>query len=349
MAAKKKQVLDKSKVSLDDFLKKAKKDYGGDTVGFTEEICFDGEQISTTSFELDKALNGGWWKGRIHELWGYEASGKTLLTLLAIAECQRNGDVAALIDAEQAFDKEFARNFGVDTDSLIVVSPDHGQQALDILEDLLRVENMGLIVVDSVSALVPKEEAEAGNESNSVGLQARMMGQALRKLTPRVKKTNVAVIFINQIREKVGQMFGNPETTSGGNALKFYASVRIEVRFVYNKETTNPIFDDDGKQIGHVMSVRIVKSKVSAKSQESIILPIYYYRNPNIDNETPKIMSVVSRAVHLGHLEQSGSWYKYPGEKNFANGTKQVVEYFQANPEDYAELEEKQKGAKDIA
>ncbi len=270
------------------------------------------DSISTGAIGLDIALGvGGVPKGRIIEIYGPESSGKTTLAMHIIAESQKNGGTAALIDAEHAFDPEYARKIGIDTDTLLVSQPDYGEQALEILETLLRSGALNVIVVDSVAALTPKAEIDGEMGDSHMGLQARLMSQALRKITGIANKTNTVVIFLNQLRMKIGVMFGNPETTTGGNALKFYASVRMDIRA---KEKITKGEDI----VGNLVRVKVVKNKVAPPFKETEFEIRY---GEGID----KVSSLVDAAVKYGVIEKSGAWFKRNGE-NLGQGKEALKE-----------------------
>lgn len=260
------------------------------------------EVISTGSLAIDNALGaGGFPRGRVIEVFGPESSGKTTLALHVIAEAQRNGGAAAFIDAEHALDPIYASNLGVDTENLIVSQPDYGEQALEIAQALVNSQAIDVIVVDSVAALTPKAEIEGEMGDSHMGLQARMMSQALRKLTASVSKANTCLVFINQLREKIGVMFGNPETTTGGRALKFYASVRVEVR------RTTAIKDGE-TVIGNRTKIKIVKNKIAAPFRE-VEVDIFYGKGISRESD------ILDLGVQQTVLEKSGSWYSYKGER----------------------------------
>ena len=285
------------------------------------------ESISTGSIGLDFALGvGGYPRGRVVEIYGPESSGKTTLTLHAIAECQKSGGIAAFIDAEHAFDRFYAQNLGVNIDDLIISQPDHGEQALEIADNLIRSGAIDILVVDSVAALTPKSEIEGEMGDTSVGLHARLMSKALRKLTGTISKTGCTCIFINQLREKIGVMFGNPETTTGGNALKFYASIRLDVR----KSTA--IKDADGA-IGNKTRVKVVKNKV-APPFKLVEFDIMYGKGISKSGE------ILDKAVDLEIVQKSGSWFSYEGDK-LGQGRDAVKLILQDNPELSDQLEEK--------
>ncbi|MGN1299650.1 MAG: recombinase RecA [Candidatus Scatovivens sp.] len=285
------------------------------------------ESISTGALSLDIALGiGGIPKGRIVEIYGPESSGKTTLALHAIAESQKNGGEAAFIDAEHALDPVYAKKLGVDIDNLIVSQPDTGEQALEIAEALIRSGAIDIIVVDSVAALVPKAEIDGDMGDSHIGLQARLMSQGLRKLAGAINKSNSIIIFINQLREKVGVMFGNPETTTGGRALKFYSSVRLDIRKIENIKT-------DGEVVGSRTRVKIVKNKVAPPFREAEFDIIY---GKGISKEG----CILDLAVNLNIIEKSGSWFSYNGEK-IGQGRENVKKYLVDNPKIAEEVEKK--------
>jgi recombination protein RecA len=278
----------------------------------------DVEVISSGALSLDLALGGGYPKGRIIEIYGPESSGKTTLTLHAIAEVQRKGGIAAFIDAEHALDPQYARRVGVNTDELIVSQPDNGEQALEIAETLVRSNAVDLIVVDSVAALTPQAEIEGDMGDSHMGLQARLMSQALRKLTGIINKSKATVIFINQIRMKIGVMFGNPETTTGGNALKFYSSVRLDIR------RTGQIKQGD-QVIGNETKVKVVKNKIAPPFRIAEFDIMY---NHGISKQG----DLVNLGTKYGILSKSGAWIGYNGE-NIAQGKEAAKQYFKDKPE----------------
>ena len=281
------------------------------------------ERIPTGSLSLDLALGGGIPKGRVIEVYGPESSGKTTLTLHAIAEVQRGGGTAAFIDAEHALDPSYAKRIGVDTDNLLLSQPDSGEQALEIVETLVRSNAVDLIVVDSVAALVPRAEIEGDMGDAHMGLQARLMSQALRKLTGVINKSKATVIFINQIRMKIGVMFGNPETTTGGNALKFYASVRMDIRRISQIKQGDAV-------VGNHVRVKIVKNKVAPPFREAEFDILY---NQGIS----KSGDVIDLAVNNEIIEKSGAWFSYKGEK-IAQGREAAKTYLDQNPKVMAEV-----------
>lgn len=292
----------------------------------------DIEAISTGSLSLDIALGiGGLPKGRIVEIYGPESSGKTTLTLQVIAECQKAGGTAAFIDAEHALDPQYAQRLGVDVDSLLISQPDTGEQALEITDMLVRSAAVDVVVVDSVAALTPKAEIEGDMGDSHVGLQARLMSQALRKLTANIKRSNTLVIFINQIRMKIGVMFGNPETTTGGNALKFYSSVRLDIR------RTGAIKKGDDI-LGNETRVKIVKNKV-APPFKTAEFEIFYNQGISREGE------VIQQATQLGFLEKSGAWYSY-NQNKIGQGKDNVRQYLKDNPAVMQELEAKVRAEK---
>ncbi len=285
----------------------------------------DIEAISTGSLGLDIALGiGGLPKGRVVEIYGPESSGKTTLTLQVIAECQKNGGTAAFIDAEHALDPSYAEKLGVKVDQLLISQPDTGEQALEITDMLVRSAAVDVVIIDSVAALTPKAEIEGEMGDVHVGLQARLMSQALRKLTANIKRSNTLVIFINQIRMKIGVMFGSPETTTGGNALKFYASVRLDIR------RTGAIKKGD-EILGSETRVKVVKNKV-APPFKTAEFDIYY--NEGISRES----EIINLATQLGLIEKSGAWYSHKQEK-IGQGKDNVRQYLKDNPQISAELE----------
>ena len=309
-------------------MQKIEKDFGkGSIMRMGEEKVENVEVIPTGSIGLNAALGvGGYPKGRIIEIFGPESSGKTTLAIHAIAECQKAGGIAAFIDAEHAFDRFYAEHLGVDIDNLYISQPDNGEQALEIAEQLIRSSAIDIIVIDSVAALTPKKEIEGDMGDSAVGLQARLMSQALRKLTSTISKTKTTCIFINQLREKIGVMFGNPETTTGGNALKFYASVRIDIR---KKETLK----DGDTPIGNLVKVKIVKNKVAPP-----------FRNTTFEITFGEGISRVAEIVDLGveHniIKKSGSWFSY-GDSKLGQGRDATKALLQDNPELCDEIEAK--------
>ena len=299
---------------------KIEKDFGkGSIMRLGEERIDNIEVIPSGSIALDYALGvGGYPRGRIVEIYGPESSGKTTLAIHAIAEAQKQGGIAAFIDAEHAFDRFYAANLGVNVDELLISQPDNGEQALDIADQLIRSAAVDIIVIDSVAALTPKAEIEGDMGDNKVGLQARLMSQALRKLTATINKTKTTCIFINQLREKIGVMFGNPETTTGGNALKFYASVRLDIR----KSTS---IKDGDNIIGNEVKVKVVKNKVAPPFRRAEFEIMY-------GEGICRVGEVVDLGVNFGILEKSGSWYSYNGSK-LGQGKEATKAILRDNPE----------------
>ena len=286
------------------------------------------EAISSGSLGLDIALGvGGYPKGRVIEIYGPESSGKTTLTLHAIAECQKKGGIAAFIDAEHAFDRFYAENLGVDIENLIISQPDHGEQALEITDNLIRSGAIDMVIIDSVAALTPKSEIEGEMGDSKMGLHARLMSQALRKLTSSISKTNCTVIFINQLREKIGIMFGNPETTTGGNALKFYASIRLDIR------RSTQINSSDGVVTGNKTRVKIVKNKVAPPFKLAEFDIMY-------GEGISKVGEIIDLAVEAEIINKSGSWFSYDGTK-LGQGRDAVKILLKDNPDLMETLEAK--------
>lgn len=284
------------------------------------------ECIPTGSLSLDLALGGGIPKGRVIEIYGPESSGKTTLTLHAIAQIQKQGGTAAFIDAEHALDPAYAKRIGVDVNNLLLSQPDNGEQALEIVETLVRSNAVDLIVVDSVAALVPRAEIEGDMGDSHMGLQARLMSQALRKLTGVISRSNATVVFINQIRMKIGVMFGNPETTTGGNALKFYASVRMDIRRISQIKQGEEI-------IGGRHRVKVVKNKIAPPFRQAEF-DIMYSKGISTSGD------IIDLATDLGLVEKSGAWFSYNGEK-IAQGREAAKQYMETNPKTMAELAKK--------
>ena len=314
--------------ALDETLKQIQKLYGkGAVMRLGDRETVDVDAIPSGSLLIDEALGvGGYPKGRIIEIFGPESSGKTTLALHAIAECQKLGGRAAFIDAEHAIDPVYAKNLGVDINELILSQPDNGEQALEIAEMLASSGGINLIIVDSVAALVPQAELDGEMGDSSVGLQARLMSKAMRKIAGILNKKECAVIFINQLREKVGVMYGNPETTSGGRALKFYATIRIDIRRTEAIKQGNDI-------IGNTCRVKIVKNKVSPPFKQCEIDIIY---GQGISKEG----EILDRSVELGIIKKSGSWFEYEGNK-IAQGRDSAKAYIKDNPDVANELLEK--------
>ena len=314
--------------TLDETLKQIQKMFGkGAVMRLGDRESVDVDAIPSGSILLDEALGvGGYPKGRIIEIFGPESSGKTTLALHAIAECQKNGGRAAFIDAEHAIDPVYAKNLGVDINELILSQPDNGEQALEIVEMLANSGGVNLLIVDSVAALVPQAELDGEMGDSSVGLQARLMSKAMRKIAGILNKKECAVIFINQLREKVGVMYGNPETTSGGRALKFYASIRIDIR-------RTEAIKQGADIIGNTCRVKIVKNKVSPPFKQCEIDIIY---GQGISKEG----EILDRAVELGFIKKSGSWFEYNGNK-IAQGRDAAKLYLKENEDITQELLEK--------
>ena len=314
-------------------LDKLDKTYGkGAVMKMGDSVVQDVEVISSGSLGLDLALGvGGYPKGRVIEIYGPESSGKTTLTLHAMAEAQKAGGIAAFIDAEHAFDRFYAQKLGVDIDNLIISQPDNGEQALEIADNLIRSGAIDIVVIDSVAALTPKSEIEGEMGDSKMGLHARLMSQALRKLTGSISKTNCTVIFINQLREKIGVMFGNPETTTGGNALKFYASVRLDIR------RSTQIKDTDGDVQGNKTRVKVVKNKV-APPFKTTEFDIMYGQGVS------KVGEVIDLGVDFEIIKKSGSWFSY-GDTKLGQGRDAVKSLLLDNPDLMDELEGKIKEA----
>lgn len=310
-------------------LDKIDKQYGkGAVMKLGDSKVVESDAISTGSVGLDISLGiGGFPRGRIIEIFGPESSGKTTLAIHAIAEAQHKGGIAAFIDAEHAFDKTYAKALGVDVDNLLIAQPDDGEQALDIAEQLIRSAAIDIIVIDSVAALVPRSEIEGEMGDSKMGLQARLMSQAMRKLTGAINKTGCCCIFINQLRDKIGVMFGNPETTTGGNALKFYASVRVDIR------RTGQIKDKENNVIGNQTKVKIVKNKL-APPFRTTEFDIMYGHGISKGGE------IVDMATDLNIIQKSGAWYSYEGSK-IGQGRDAVKQLLHDNPGLLDELESK--------
>ena len=301
-------------------LEKLEKQYGKGTVmKLGDNNIVQADVISTGSLGLDLALGiGGIPKGRIIEIYGPESSGKTTLAIHAIAQAQKRGGICAIIDAEHAFDKKYAEALGVDTDNLYITQPDDGEQALDIAEQLIRSAAIDLVVVDSVAALMPRSEIEGEMGDSKMGLHARLMSQAMRKLTGAISKTSCSCIFINQLRDKIGVMFGSPETTTGGNALKFYASIRLDIR------RAGQIKDKEGNVIGNNTKVKVVKNKL-APPFKIAEFDIMFGKGVSKEGE------IVDMGADLGIMQKSGAWYSYEGQK-IGQGRDQVKQLLLDNP-----------------
>ena len=309
-------------------MQKIDKDFGkGAIMRLGEEKIEDVQVIPTGSISLNLALGvGGYPRGRVIEIFGPESSGKTTLAIHAMAEAQRQGGIAAIIDAEHAFDRFYAAKLGVDVDNLLIAQPDSGEQALDIADELIRSAAVDLIVIDSVAALTPKAEIEGDMGDNKVGLQARLMSQALRKLTATINKTQTTCIFINQLREKIGVMFGNPETTTGGNALKFYASVRLDIRRVSQIKESDEV-------IGNSVRVKIVKNKVAPPFRKAEFDLMF---NEGISRSG----ELIDMGVEKGIIQKSGSWFSY-NDTRLAQGRDAAKKVLLDNPDLADEIEAK--------
>lgn len=319
-----KEKLQALKLTLD----RIEKTYGKGTImRLGDSVVEPTEIIPTGSLTLDLALGiGGYPRGRIIEIYGPESSGKTTLTLHAIAECQKNGGIAAFIDAEHAFDRHYAEKLGVDTENLLISQPDNGEQALEIADNLIRSGAIDIIIIDSVAALVPKSELEGEMGDSKVGLQARLMSQALRKLTATISKTGATCVFINQLREKIGVMYGSPETTTGGNALKFYASCRLDIR------RTGQIKDGDNIT-GNRVKVKVVKNKVSPPFKTAEFDIVY-------GEGISKTGEIIDLGVELDVIKKAGAWYSYR-ETKLGQGREAVKSLLMDNQELAQELEQK--------
>lgn len=340
MAKEKKTAVKDTDAALDDAISQIEKKFGkGSVMRLGDRTAVDVDVIPSGSLTLDKALGiGGYPKGRIIEIYGPESSGKTTLTLHAIAQAQKQGGKAAFIDAEHAIDPVYAKNLGVDIDELILSQPDSGEQALEIAEMLVRSGVIDLIVIDSVAALVPQVELDGEMGDAVVGLQARLMSKALRKLSGVMNKTNCTVIFINQLREKIGVMYGNPETTTGGRALKFYSSVRVEIR-------RSEQIKQNGEIIGNKANIKVVKNKVAPPFKTTQV-DIIYGKGISRDGE------ILDLAVEGDIVEKSGAWYAYNGEK-IGQGRENAKNFLIEHPAIFEEVEEKVKaqlfGTEDVA
>ena len=331
MATKEKETeaasnIDERSKALKLAIEKIEKDFGkGSIMKLGDKATVNVDAIPTGSLALDVALGiGGVPRGRIIEIYGPESSGKTTLAQHIVAECQKRGGIAAFVDAEHALDPEYARNLGVKVDDLLISQPDTGEQALDITEELVRSGAVDVVVVDSVAALVPKAEIEGSMEDQQMGLQARLMSKALRKLTGIIGKTNTTVIFINQLRMKIGVMYGNPETTTGGNALKYYASVRMEI-----KRTEG--LKGDGEDIGNHVRVRVLKNKVAPPFRTAEFDIIF-------GKGICKVGNILDVAVNLDIVKKAGSWFSFNEEK-LGQGRDKARDFLTENPDILAQVE----------
>ncbi|MCI7400851.1 MAG: recombinase RecA [Prevotella sp.] len=329
--AKKEEIIDNKQAKLQALqaaMSKIEKDYGkGSIMKLGDDNIEKVDVIPTGSIGLNAALGvGGYPKGRIIEIYGPESSGKTTLAIHAIAEAQKQGGIAAFIDAEHAFDRFYAAKLGVDVNSLLISQPDNGEQALEIADQLIRSSAVDIIVIDSVAALTPKKEIEGEMGDNVVGLQARLMSQALRKMTSTISKTSTTCIFINQLREKIGVMFGNPETTTGGNALKFYSSVRLDIRRVTS-------IKDGDEVIGNQVRVKIIKNKVAPPFRKAEF-------EITFGEGISKTGEIVDLGVEYGIISKSGSWFSY-NDTRLAQGRDAVKKVIKDNPELADEIEAK--------
>ncbi len=328
MSKERKEINKEKLKALEVTIGKIEKDFGKGTIMKLGDQAIENIQvISTGSIGLDAALGiGGLPRGRVIEIYGPEASGKTTLAIHAIAEAQKNGGIAAIIDAEHTFDRSYAEKLGVDIENLLISQPDNGEQALEITDNLIRSGALDIVVIDSVAALTPKAEIEGEMGDSKMGLQARLMSQALRKLTANISKTNTSCVFINQLREKIGVMFGNPETTTGGNALKFYASVRIDIR------RTNQIKDGE-EVIGNRTRVKIVKNKLAPPFKKADFDILY-------GEGISQLGEIVDLGVDYDIIKKSGSWFSY-GETKLGQGRDAVKQLIKDNPELFEELRAK--------
>lgn len=329
MAEKEKPQVNPEKLKvLSAVMDKIEKDFGkGAIMKMSDRAVDKVPVIPSGSVTIDHALGiGGYPKGRIIEIFGPESSGKTTLAIHAIAEAQKAGGIAAFIDAEHAFDSTYAQKLGVDIDDLLISQPDNGEQALEIADHLIRSSAIDIVVIDSVAALTPKAEIEGEMGESKMGLQARLMSQALRKLTANISKTGTVCIFINQLREKIGVVYGNPETTTGGNALKFYASVRVDIRKA-------SVIKDGEEQMGARARVKIVKNKLAPPFRKAEFDIMY-------GEGISKIGEIIDLGVDQGIIKKSGSWFSY-GDRKIGQGRDAVKEAFKADPEFAAEVEAK--------
>ncbi len=328
MSSDRKEINKDKLKALEVTLGKIEKDFGKGTIMKLGDHAIENIQvISTGSIGLDSALGiGGFPRGRVIEIYGPEASGKTTLAIHAIAEAQKNGGIAAIIDAEHTFDRNYAEKLGVDVENLLISQPDNGEQALEITDNLIRSGALDIVVIDSVAALTPKAEIEGEMGDSKMGLQARLMSQALRKLTANISKTNTSCVFINQLREKIGVMFGNPETTTGGNALKFYASVRVDIR------RTNQLKEGE-EIIGNRTRVKIVKNKLAPPFKKADFDILY-------GEGISQLGEIVDLGVDFDIIKKSGSWFSY-GDTKLGQGRDAVKQIIKDNPELYDELKAK--------
>ena len=329
MAEKEKPQVNPEKLKvLSAVMDKIEKDFGkGAIMKMSDRAVDKVPVIPSGSVTIDHALGiGGYPKGRIIEIFGPESSGKTTLAIHAIAEAQKAGGIAAFIDAEHAFDSTYAQKLGVDIDDLLISQPDNGEQALEIADHLIRSSAIDIVVIDSVAALTPKAEIEGEMGESKMGLQARLMSQALRKLTANIRKTGTVCIFINQLRDKIGVVYGNPETTTGGNALKFYASVRVDIRKA-------SVIKDGEEQMGARARVKIVKNKLAPPFRKAEFDIMY-------GEGISKIGEIIDLGVDQGIIKKSGSWFSY-GDRKIGQGRDAVKEAFKADPEFAAEVEAK--------
>ncbi len=329
MSKEERKEINKEKLKvLEVTLGKIEKDFGKGTImKLGDQAIADVQTISTGSIGLDAALViGGLPRGRVIEIYGPEASGKTTLAIHAIAEAQKNGGIAAIIDAEHTFDRVYAGKLGVDVENLLISQPDNGEQALEIADNLIRSGALDIIVIDSVAALTPKAEIEGEMGDSKMGLQARLMSQALRKLTANISKTNTSCIFINQLREKIGVMFGNPETTTGGNALKFYATVRIDIRRLSQLKEGDEV-------VGNRTRVKIVKNKLAPPFKKAEFDILY-------GEGISQLGEIIDLGTDFNIIKKSGSWFSY-GETRIGQGRDAVKQILKDNPELFDELKSK--------
>jgi recombination protein RecA len=328
MSTERKEINKEKLKALEVTLGKIEKDFGKGTIMKMGDQPFQDIQfISTGSIGLDAALGiGGFPRGRVIEIYGPEASGKTTLAIHAIAEAQKNGGIAAIIDAEHTFDRSYAEKLGVDIENLLISQPDNGEQALEITDNLIRSGALDIIVIDSVAALTPKAEIEGEMGDSKMGLQARLMSQALRKLTANINKTNTSCVFINQLRDKIGVMFGNPETTTGGNALKFYSSVRVDIRRISQLK-------DGDEIIGSRTRVKIVKNKLAPPFRKAEFDILY-------GEGISQLGEIIDIGVENDIIKKSGSWFSY-GDTKLGQGRDAVKSILSDNPELYDELKNK--------